>query len=599
MARFPKRRPPTDFTPLQSRIMGDRLRALSEQVVAVSLVSPLGLGCAAYAMYDVVPRERVILWLIIAGLAHATAIALGLTYLRKPRPVGENGPWMHVFTVRALLTGASWGISTLIMWPEDRFEYQAVLIMFLVGFSTISTLTNSALRRCVVASCVGTWVPAIGRLAASNDQLHHTIAIMLLTFSVIILASMLRFSRQLLEATRWRFENAELAENLQIEQRRVDAANRSKSRFLAAASHDLRQPVHALGFFLQTLRLTAERPQPDRVKLIEVTRQAQGTLNGLTGLLDTLLDFSRLEAGTVPADVQAIALKPVLTTLAQQFSERAQRKGLKLRVRPCVLSVRSNPVALQRILGNLVENAIRYSDRGGVLVGCRVRSDQLLIQVWDTGHGIPPEELDEIFEEFYQVAKPAPKPGGERGLGLGLSIVKQLADLLGHQVTVCSRVGSGSRFTVTVPLCDSEIDHPTLGALTLSAFSPAVAGYLLVIDDDEDSLDSQRELLEQVGYRVLIARSAEAALMLPPVKSKQIAAIVTDYRLAHGRTGIQAIELICAAHGRPIPAMIVTGDTDPARIQQLAQSGYPVEHKPLAPRTFLRKVRQLVNRPRE
>ena len=599
MARPWKRRPETEYTPLQSRIMSDRLRAMSEQVVAVSLISPLGLGCAAYAMFDAVPRERVILWLIIAGLAHAIAIALGLVYLRKPRSAGENGLWMQLFTLRALLTGGAWGASTLIMWPADRFEYQAVLVMFLVGFSTVSTLTNSALRRCVLASFLGTWVPAIWRMAISDDPLHHTIAIMLLTFSVIIVASMLRFSRQLLEATRWRFENAELAENLQIEQRRVNAANRSKSRFLAAASHDLRQPVHALGFFLQTLRLTAERPQPERAKLIEVTRQAQGTLNGLTGLLDTLLDFSRLEAGTVPADLQPIALKPVLATLAQQYTERARRKGLKLRVRPCILSVLSNPVGLQRILGNLMENAIRYSDRGGVLVGCRTRGNQLLIQVWDTGQGIPPNELDEIFEEFYQVNAPPAKPGSEHGLGLGLSIVKQLADLLGHQVSVCSRIGSGSRFTLAVPLCESEIENPTLGPLTLSAFSPAVAGYLLVIDDDDDSLDSQRELLEQVGYRVLIARSADEALALAAVKSKQIAAIIADYRLSHNRTGIQAVEQITRLHGRPVPAMIVTGDTDPARIEELAVCGYVVEHKPLAPRTFLRKVRQLVNRPRD
>ena len=392
MARPSIHRPKTEYTPLQSRIMSDRLRAMSEQVVAVSLVSPLGLGCAAYAMLDAVPRERVILWLIIAGLAHATAIALGLIYLRKPRSAAENGLWMQLFTLRALLTGSAWGASTLIMWPTERFEYQAVLVMFLVGFSTISTLTNSALRRCVLASFLGTWTPAVWRMAISDDPLHHTIAIMLLTFSVIMLASMLRFSRQLLEATRWRFENAELAETLQQEQRRVDAANRSKSRFLAAASHDLRQPVHALGFFLQTMRLTAERPQPDRAKLAEITRQAQSTLNGLTGLLDTLLDFSRLEAGTIPAELQPIALKPVLATLAQQFTERARRKGLKLRVRPCILSVRSNPVGLQRILGNLVENAIRYSDRGGVLVGCRIRGNQLLIQVWDTGQGIPSNE---------------------------------------------------------------------------------------------------------------------------------------------------------------------------------------------------------------
>jgi CheY-like chemotaxis protein/two-component sensor histidine kinase len=352
--------------------------------------------------------------------------------------------------------------------------------------------------------------------------------------------------------------------------------------------------VHALGFFLQTLRVSAERPQPDRAKLIEVTRQAQGTLKGLTGLLDTLLDFSRIEAGTIPANVESVAVRPLLHTIAHQFTERAQRKGLTLRVRPCILSVRSNPVGLQRIVGNLVENAIRYSQRGGILVGCRQRGDKLRIEVWDTGQGIPPNELDAIFDEFYQVKTSL--PGSEHGLGLGLSIVKQLADLFGHKIEVCSRVGRGSRFVLTVPIAEPEIENPTMGPLTLSAISPAVSGFLLLIDDDDDSLDAQSELLAQVGYRVLTAHSADEALDLLATRSPRLAAVIADYRLAHNRTGIEAIDQICKTIGRRLPALIVTGDTGPHIDEAVAAAGYPLERKPLAPRTFLKKVRILVSR---
>jgi CheY-like chemotaxis protein len=285
----------------------------------------------------------------------------------------------------------------------------------------------------------------------------------------------------------------------------------------------------------------------------------------------------------------------LLHTIAHQFTERAQRKGLTLRVRPCILSVRSNPVGLQRIVGNLVENAIRYSQRGGILVGCRQRGDKLRIEVWDTGQGIPPNELDAIFDEFYQVKTSL--PGSEHGLGLGLSIVKQLADLFGHKIEVCSRVGRGSRFVLTVPIAEPEIENPTMGPLTLSAISPAVSGFLLLIDDDDDSLDAQSELLAQVGYRVLTAHSADEALDLLATRSPRLAAVIADYRLAHNRTGIEAIDQICKTIGRRLPALIVTGDTGPHIDEAVAAAGYPLERKPLAPRTFLKKVRILVSPP--
>lgn len=580
---------------IEANILADRVRTIAQQAFAITLIAPLGLVCVVFALGPAVSPVRVTAWIALMLLASAFSLGLSRVYLSKPRPAAQTPYWIRWFVLRALLTGGSWGSIAWLLWVPEKFEYQALAMLFVAGVSTVGCIANAALRRCVLAVFCSVWLPTLIQLAYSDHPLHVTLIIVIITFCTFVLVSTLRFSRQLFDATRWRFENAALAETLQREQSRAELASRGKSKFLAAASHDLRQPVHALAFFLQSMRLGAERPEVDRRKLIEITRQAQGTLSGLTSLLDSLLDVSRLEAGTVPTDITNIRLQTMFDLLAQEFGERAASKRIRLRFRPTAVVVKANALGLSRVLSNLIENAIRYTARGTVLVAGRVRRDHVEIQVWDTGSGIPPQELEAIFDEFYQLDNPV--RGRERGLGLGLAIVRQLSNLFGHQVTVRSQFERGSMFSIRVPRAESEPaagEAPARLAKEAKPRSEHEGEAILIIDDNEESLASMREMLDQSGYKVIAATSADAALRLLAA-NLELSAIIADYRLGHGRNGVEAIDLVRRHTGRQTPAMIITGDTAPERITQVNASGHRVQHKPLAPEVLLRDLSELIS----
>ncbi|MBY0432061.1 MAG: HAMP domain-containing histidine kinase, partial [Rhodospirillales bacterium] len=225
----------------------------------------------------------------------------------------------------------------------------------------------------------------------------------------------------------------------------VERANEAKAKFLAAASHDLRQPMQAIRLFLEALALRlVDHPQRSLVF------KAMEALEGGESLLHGLLDYSILQAGTVTADIRPFQVATVLSRLSAECERHAESKGLALRILPCDAVVCSDPVLLQRILRNLIWNSIRYTDSGAVLVGCRRRGAHIRIDVIDTGSGIPSDKLNRIFEEFYQVANRG--RNSSEGLGLGLSIVDKMAKLLNHPLSVCSVEGKGSTFSVMVPL---------------------------------------------------------------------------------------------------------------------------------------------------
>ena len=249
-------------------------------------------------------------------------------------------------------------------------------------------------------------------------------------------------------------ENLRLFNEIQETSRQLDLANQAKSRFLAAASHDLRQPMHALSLFVGQLR--ASRTPADRGTLVQRIEEAVGSLSAL---LDQLLDLSKLEAGAVQAVQEDFAIGDTLAAIETQFAPLARAKGITLRVHATSAWVSSDPLLAQRVLLNLVANAIRYTERGGVLIGCRRRGDRLRIAVWDTGCGIPDDRREDVFREFVQLGErrqAGPVNERNRGLGLGLAIVSRLADLLGTHVELVSNVGRGSMFAFDLPLGDAD-----------------------------------------------------------------------------------------------------------------------------------------------
>ncbi|MBC7952650.1 MAG: PAS domain S-box protein [Rhodospirillaceae bacterium] len=354
----------------------------------------------------------------------------------------------------------------------------------------------------------------------------------------------------------------------------AEEANIAKTRFLAAASHDLRQPMQALSMFVAVLAGHAMDPAQAAL----VTR-IQDSVTALEGLLNSLLDVSKLEAGLIVPHISQFPVAGMMDRLAAEFEPLCQANGLELTMVPCRRVVRSDSSLLERILRNLLNNAVRYTKTGRILFGCRRQGKDLVFEVWDTGIGIPQAEMKNIFREFHQVGN----SGRDRrqGLGLGLSIVERLAALLEHSITVKSNEGKGSVFSVAVHATEQAPAHTKPRQLQLGLARKGAA--ILVVEDEPDVRESLELLLESWGHVVLSAASAEDALRRLSLWGRTPELVIADYRLENGDTGGEAIARI-EAHLCPdvkLPAIILTGDTAPERLQQAKALGHGLLHKPV------------------
>ncbi|GAA4254033.1 response regulator [Azospirillum formosense] len=355
--------------------------------------------------------------------------------------------------------------------------------------------------------------------------------------------------------------------------REAERANIGKSKFLAAASHDLRQPVQSLMLLMEALSTRAT--DPAMRKILTTMDRALGALKML---LDGLLDVSRLEAGAVEPKRTVFPVTELLDRIAANSRPVAVRKGLLLHIVPCGAHVDSDPMLLGRILQNLVENALRYTNRGRILVGCRRRGAVLRIEVWDTGIGIPTDRQEDIFQEFVQVGNAS--RDRDQGLGLGLAVVRRLAGMLDHPVGLRSEPGRGSVFRVEVPLAD-----PPAPAKTLPEDFPVTArmragARVLVVEDDPIVREGLCAMIRQWGHEVFPAASfGEAVEVLRRHPDPDV--IVADYRLGEGHTGTETIREVRRRSKRPIPGVLVTGDTAPERLAEAEAGKFSILHKPV------------------
>jgi two-component system, sensor histidine kinase len=374
---------------------------------------------------------------------------------------------------------------------------------------------------------------------------------------------------------------------LRSKKEEAETATRAKSRFLAAASHDLRQPIHALGMF--TARL-AQLPHDRETR--HLIGNLEASVRAMQDLLDALLDVSRLDADAVRVQLQPVPLAPLFEQLRGALSPVATDKGLRLRVRSSGLWVQSDPTLLHRILLNLVGNGLRYTAHGGVLVGCRRRrgADHVVIEVWDTGVGIPPEHQQDIFREFYQIGNP--ERDRSKGLGLGLNIVDRTTRLLGHPLQLCSVPGHGTRFRIELPLAPPGKPHAPGSLLELQAVDDVRGLRILVIEDDLHSAQALRGLLDSWGCVVAVVEGLEGARKtVDGGFDPQL--VLSDFRLRAGETGIQTLQHLREHLGRPVPACLMSGDTDPELIQACRADNLPLLHKPVRPaklRTLIRRL---------
>jgi len=333
----------------------------------------------------------------------------------------------------------------------------------------------------------------------------------------------------------------------------AERAQKANTAFLAAASHDLRQPVQALSLLNGALRRTV---QDDRA--LEMIDSQEHSLTAMTNLLNSLLDISRLDAGAVTPEIEDFPMQRLIDRLSAEFGRQASHKGLQFHSEPCAATVRSDPNLLSEIIQNLVSNAIRYTDSGTVEMSCDCRGDTCVIEVTDTGIGIEEDQLEAIFQEFHQAKSPG---ASKEGFGLGLAIVRRLADLLCHDISVESTPGKGSSFAVSMPVVRSNRREATDAAGESPGDAVAGAGTVVLIEDDIHVANAWGLLLEAEGYRVATAASAPEANAILKHLDDVPSLLISDFHLLDGSTGVEAVSGIREYFDENIPAFIVSGDT--------------------------------------
>lgn len=556
---------------LDPRVEAERIRALYANVpaafVAAMTVSLYLVGTA----WQHVGHATALGWLGLMLVLQWPRFAAYFAYRRAPQALSTQR-WARRYGVFIGLSGAAWALSPfLFMRPGDPITHAMVMMgMYGLGAGVVPGLAY--LPRVLRVFLLLVFVPLVVQLAllARSDGAEYAVlAVATLLFMGVLLGFGRNTARTLEEGLRMRFENLDLLAQLRREKDVAENASRAKSRFFAAASHDLRQPLHALGLYASALHDSATPTQRD------IVCNMRGSVRALESLFDELLDISRIDAGVLVPQTAHFPATPLFEALRAQFSGEAADKGLSLRVRALDVVLLTDRTLLARVLGNLVSNAVRYTAQGSVLLTCRRRGTQALIQVWDSGCGIPAEEQDRVFEEFHQLQNP--ERDRRKGLGLGLATVRRLCALLELPLTLRSRVGRGSVFTLQVPLgTASAVLPPPVDA----PLRDVLAGRrIVVIDDDLGIRDSMRVLMTQWHCEVCACATADEALALLGDARPDL--VIADYRLAGGVSGADAVRMLQAVFGATLPALLISGDTAPERIAEARSFGWPLLHKPV------------------
>jgi signal transduction histidine kinase/CheY-like chemotaxis protein len=567
----------------ERRARGRRLHDLARVRIlqAAPGVAAAGLGALAVALVVTPWRAGTLAW------AACTA-ALWLLWAWRPEWLcGPPVPRMAVYRAYMGVTTLALLMLGLMAWlPGDEAgRWLRFIVLAMVGFVVVDAL--APLGPAVLLALLLPGSATLAQAWALRGQRGHVAAVLgmgiVLGMAMATLAA--RRQRHWRVQAMARLECDERLRSLRCERDQALRVDRDKTRFLANASHDLRQPVHAIGLFAATLekRLRGTQDEP-------YIRNLMRCIDALERSFNAMLDVSRLDAGSIEPAMQTFPLRDVFRRLHMQFAGQAELAGLNLRFSPGGKCVRSDPQLLERLLANLVQNALKYTERGGVVVVARSTATHLNIEVWDTGVGIGAAELPRVFDEFYQVGC-----GGRvraQGLGMGLAIVKRLAQLLGHELSVVSQPGRGTLFRVGVARAEREAMDAAGPDCTLP-MPEAAARTLVVIEDEEPIRVALGGLLREWGHRVVLAASAAEALQAQRALALPPDLILSDLHLGEGPDGIAAIEAVRRHWRTELPAVLVTGDTTHQELRRATDSGFQVLVKPVAARKLLGVLRNL------
>jgi two-component system, sensor histidine kinase len=532
-------------------------------------------------------------WPILAWLAVQVALKLAtfaeMRWFFSEAQIERNPDAMaRRLTLSQMPHAAGWASLIWLVAPHATAGEMPFVMVILAGAVSGGVTTYGALPR-VHAAYIATFAVvqlmafAYLRATGMGDPYVLYAPLLSIVFGVGIFMNTRIAGESYRQSILLRFTNAQLVRRLEKEVRSAEAADAAKSTFLAAASHDLRQPIHALGMFLALL----EGSKLDAAQR-ETLGLAKAALRASSEMLDALLDFSRAEAGVIVPRPQIFPISQALRQIEEEIGITADEKKLFYRTRDCDALVEADPGLVKIILLNLVSNAIRYTSDGGVLIGCRRRGDRIVVEVWDSGRGIPADQHEAIFSDFVQLGNP--ERDRRKGLGLGLAIARRLAQRIGSDIRLASAEGRGSVFRFDLPIAAGLAEAPSVREPERA--SGRGSANILIIEDDETIRTGLRALLRQHGYSVDCAETIAEGLATAEARVPDL--VICDLRLRAGENGAEAVRQLRAQAGRRIGALLITGETHPDRIAEAAREDIEVLYKPTPPDRLLEAItRQL------
>lgn len=480
--------------------------------------------------------------------------------------------WSNQFAIGALINGIFWGSVTCLFFSSDPILLSLLIVVHAGYIGGAASATSILLPTFLSFAIPSSILFTLGILVNGGRELWLFV-VLITVYEIIMIFFAIRNHRSVYNQVALRLQNTELLADLREQRDKAETAMIAKNRFLAAASHDLRQPVHALGLFVASLE--SHQEFEERQHILSKIKQ---TTASLAGLFHGLLDVSKLDANVVENEPVDYPIDKLLFQIRDQFHETARLKELSLLIdTDTELVACVDPSLLERILANLVSNAINYTDTGSVSIIAQATGDhQIELQVKDTGKGIPSSEHERIFSEYHQLENP--ERNRQKGLGLGLAIVRRLCELMSVPITVSSIPGQGSVFTVTIPM--GELANVVTTVESTEQKTHAIN--VLVIDDEIDILEGMQKILDNWGCNTVTATStAEALAALDGNVEPDV--ILADFRLRSNESGLDAIQVIRDEYNWEIPSILVTGDTDPERLKQANQASVELLHKPVEP----------------
>lgn len=563
-------------TETEQAIYSEQLKAYFTEANTLNLS-----GAVVFSLIVLIPAQHVPFWTWLPAMAMVYVVTIIRGYqiwLHKRNPLSKTlQQWGINQTLCAAFAGVGWGFATTAMNNYMALEHQIIIAAVAAVAAAASATEGFSYPPPSRAFILTLLVPLNLQLLIGHERLQPIIGVMLAIFTYAILLHATKSNRAFIETLRLRFENEFLVKALAQQRKIAEDASQAKTRFLAAASHDLRQPVQSLVIFHELLRTEMSLTSKGE----HFFNRSLQSVKAVGSLLDSLLDISKLDSHTIKFEPQPVCINRLFEEMRREFIPAAEQKGLHLRIAKTSVCLETDPSLLAQILRNLISNAVRYTHSGSILIGCRHRQNQISIEVWDTGIGIKDEHQQAIFGEFYQVANK--ERDRQQGLGLGLAIVDRAAKLLGATITVKSWFGHGSYFSVSLPL-GAKVGSISSFPLNHEPPNIKLIGRLIVLIENEELIrNGIHSLLEYWGCTVISGKSGESILLEISRQRKKVDLLISDYWLPGEENGIQVIRGISTHLGYDIPSLLITGDTTSLAIEDANKAGMKILHKPVPP----------------